>query len=64
MVIRFCEFTGDGEHQWDEVGFKKSCGYLGFNRCTRYNVPLIMYDGWRVCCAECNIPVQIKEIKE
>ena len=29
-TIRFCEFTGDGVHHFDEVGYKVVRPFLGF----------------------------------
>ena len=60
-TIRFCEFVGDDEHDWDEVGYKKRCEYAGFEHCTLHRQPLGEHEGWRVCCDACVTPVQIKE---
>lgn len=60
---RFCEFTGDDEHTFDEPGFKKLCEHAGFRRCVLHNRPLREWRGWRVCCQECTTPIQIKEVK-
>lgn len=59
--IRFCEFTGDNEYDWDEVGYKKLCPHAGFRYCKKYNKPItISEEGWRECCDECEKPIQIK----
>lgn len=63
QILRFCEFTGDGVHDWDEVGYKARCQFMGFEHCTLHKKPLGEYEGWRVCCAECTIPIQCKEVK-
>lgn len=63
IEVKFCEFTGDTDHFWDEVGFKKICEYAGFAHCVLHGLPLgESKDGWRTCCSECNNPVQIKTI--
>jgi hypothetical protein len=57
---RFCEFTGDVQHKWDEVGYKKKCEYISINdSCLLYKKPLGEFDGWRICCKECTKPIQI-----
>lgn len=59
-TIRFCEFTGGGVHHFGEAGYKEACPFLGFGHCTLHDKPLsISIDGWRVCCEECVIPVQV-----
>ncbi len=58
--MRFCEFTGDDKHHWDEPGHKKLCEHAGFEHCTLHKKPLGEHEGWRVCCAECTQPVQTK----
>ena len=61
IEIRFCEFTGDGKHFWDEVGFKKKCGSISItDKCLKHHQPLGEFEGWRVCCDACVDPVQIK----
>ena len=63
-MTRFCEFTGDGEHYWDEVGFKKLCEHRGFTHCQLHKEPVgESEDGWRTCCSSCTTPVQIKDEK-
>lgn len=58
---RFCEFTGDDKHDFDEVGYKNKCLHIGImDNCLLHRKPLGEYKGWRVCCAECTIPVQVK----
>ncbi len=59
-TIRFCEFTGDNKHDWDEADYKKLCQYAGFEHCTLHKKWLGEFEGWRVCCDECTIPVQVK----
>lgn len=61
--IRFCEFTGDDKYQWDEIGHKALCQHAGFRYCQTYQKPLGTYEGWRVCCSECTIPVQVKDVE-
>ena len=61
-MIRFCEFTGDDTHFWDEVGAKKCCPYVGISDiCLLHKQPLETFEGWRVCCEKCTTPVQIKD---
>jgi len=62
MQISFCEFTGDHDHDWDEVGHKKLCEFAGFRRCLLHEQPLTFHQGWKVCCAQCTAPVQTKEV--
>lgn len=63
-TIRFCEFTGDDKHVWDEVGHKRACPHIGImGNCLRYHKPLGEHEGWRVCVPECDIPVQVKEVQ-
>ena len=66
--MRYCEFTGDGEHDFDEVGHKGACGYLGFipasgqDMCMKHEKPIKRsLQGWRMCCDECDSPMQVKE---
>jgi len=59
--IRFCEFTGDKNHVWDEENYKNLCQYAGFSYCTLHKKPLGEYNGYRVCCKGCTTPVQVKE---
>lgn len=62
--VRFCEFTGDATHRWDEVGWKKKCKHLGItDTCLLHQQPIGELDGWRVCCAACTKPIQTKEYK-
>lgn len=69
MIIRFCEFTGDGKHDWDEDGFKKKCDYVGFipktgqDMCCLHKQPLGGREGWRTCCESCTQPIQVKDCK-
>ena len=63
-LMRFCEFTGDGEHDFDEVGFKKKCPHIGFtprtgeSLCLRHNKPIQeSAGGWLLCCDECESPI-------
>ena len=59
-TIRFCEFTGDGEHGFDAVGYKKLCPHVGImDNCLLHKQPLGEFEGWRVCCTECTTPVQV-----
>lgn len=63
-LIKFCEFTGDNEHGWDEVGFKQKCPHIGImDKCLLHHKPLGEFEGWRVCCEPCTQHVQVKEIK-
>ena len=57
-IVRYCEFTGDANHAWDEVGYKRTCEYAGFVKCLRHAQPLIIHRGWRVCCVQCTTPIQ------
>jgi len=66
--MRFCEFTGDEAHDFDEVGFKKACEHIGVvgrtgeNVCLKHNKPIETCSaGWRLCCDECTEPVQVKQ---
>jgi hypothetical protein len=68
--VRFCEFTGDRDHDFDEVGYKKVCEHIGFvpakadqSLCLKHNKSIqVSSEGWRVCCQECVTPVQaVKE---
>ena len=60
-TIKFCEFTGDGKHYWNEVGYKNKCQYIGImDNCLLHKKPLGEFEGWRVCCDECTTPVQVK----
>lgn len=60
--VKYCEFTGDDHHDWDEVGFKRKCEHIGItDNCLLYKKPLGERDGWRVCCGECVNPIQVKE---
>ena len=62
-TIRFCEFTGDGNHVWDEVDFKRKCRNIGImHKCLLHKKPLGEFEGWRVCCEECTTPVQVKAV--
>ena len=62
--VRFCEFTGDDAHEWDESGYKQLCPYAGFTHCTLYHMPLFLHEGWRACYEECRTPIQIKTIHQ
>lgn len=62
MLSRFCEFTGDEKHVWDEPGHKKLCQHAGFERCQLHGKPLGELFGRRVCCEECTAPIQVKEL--
>ena len=59
--VRFCEFTGDESHSWDEVGWKKKCTHIGItDRCLKHQQQLGELDGWRVCCEACTKPIQVR----
>jgi len=64
--VRFCEFTGDNIHEFDEVGYKNTCKNIGFRPlpvellCLKYNQDIKENEeGWRMCCSECENPIQI-----
>jgi hypothetical protein len=67
VTVCFCEFTGDDTHDFDEVGFKKSCEHLGFvpedadkSLCLKHNKSVWKnVGGWRLCCDECEKPIQV-----
>lgn len=54
--LRYCEFPGDSEHDWDEVGYKGRCVHAGFEHCTLHKEDLGSYQGWRVCSKSCKTP--------
>ena len=65
QVVRFCEFTGDAEHPWDEAGHKRACPHISvMNNCLKHGHKhlLVLEDGWRRCLPECQTPVQVKEL--
>lgn len=66
--MKYCEFIGDGVHDFDEVGYGKQCRHIGFipatgqGMCEKYKQPIdANAEGWMVCCSECKVPVQVKE---
>ena len=69
MIVRFCEFTGDDKHDFDEFGYKRRCEHIGFipktgqDICCLYKQPIgTSAEGWTTCCAQCTQPVQVKEL--
>ena len=62
-VHRFCEFTGDATSPWDGPK-KERCPHMGFEHCVLHQKLLHeSEDGWRLCCAQCTQPIQVKELK-
>ena len=63
--VRYCEFTGDNEREWNEIGLtKRNCEHLGFAHCLLHNKAIHEdNEGWRVCCKECTTPRQVKTIE-
>jgi len=65
--VRFCEFTGDGKHAFDEAGYKQRCEHIGLVPktgqyvCMIYKQPIgTDAEGWLTCCKQCTQPIQVK----
>ena len=58
----YCEFPGDGEHFWDEDGWKGKCEHVGISHCQLHKVEHEMdAEGWRRCCGSCETPYYEKK---
>lgn len=68
--VRYCEFTGDDKHSFDEWGHKKRCGHIGYRNsspsglwCMKYEQNLTEDgEGWVRCHSSCEQPIQIKKV--
>jgi hypothetical protein len=69
--VRYCEFTGDDNHAFDEFDFKKRCEHIGYTAqsqsglcCMKHSQPIAEDgEGWVRCHASCKQPIQIKKVK-
>jgi len=64
--MKFCEFTGDELHDFDEVGYKKKCEHIGLipnggmYMCMKYRLPIRQNnEGWLRCCSICEHPIHV-----
>jgi hypothetical protein len=69
--VRYCEFTGDDKHSFDEFDHKKRCEHIGYRNgspsglhCMKYQQDLVEDgEGWVRSRPSCEQPVQIKKVK-